>query len=159
MTTKQELIGGIEFLVQESKRIGAMLGDADWAKVQDGDGWKNKEVLAHVAGVGSIVIPFVQNMANAGADANAGDGFDIDAFNAGLVGARAAKSVKELTDEIAQGYAAVVEFVKSQPDEFWAQKRSFAGYKDVPLGDLGMRMIVMHGISHIYSAYTAVAFS
>ena len=159
MTTKQELIAGLEFLIQEGKRIGDTMDGAGWAKVQDHDGWKNTQVLAHVAGLSTIVVPFVQGMVNAGSGANAGAGVDIDALNAGLVGARAQKSVTELVGEIEQGYRGVIDWVQSQPDDFFAQKRSFLGYQDVPLGDLAMRMVVLHGLSHIYSAYTAVAFS
>jgi hypothetical protein len=159
MATKQELIAGLEFLIQEGKRIGDTMDSAGWAKVQDGDGWKNTEVLAHVAGLSSIVVPFVTNMVNAGATANTGQGVDINALNAGVVGARAGKSVPELVAEIETGYRCVIDWVKQQPDDFFAQKRSFVGYQDVPLGDLAMRMVVLHGLSHIYSAYTAVAFS
>lgn len=156
MTTKQELVNGLEFLIQEGKRAGASLDDAAWAKVQDGDGWKSKEVLAHVAGIGTIVAPFVQNMANAAPGADGGPGIDIDALNASLVSARAAKSVPELVDELAQNYGGVIDFVKGQPDDFWQQKRSIGGYKDVPVADLVHRMVVLHGLSHIYSAYSAV---
>jgi hypothetical protein len=159
MTTKQELIDGLEFLIQEGRRIGDTMDDAGWAKVQDHDGWKNTEVLAHVAGLSSLVVPFVTGMVNADAGSNAGAGVDIDALNAGLVGARAQKSVDELVGEIETGYRGVIEWVKQQPDDFFAQKRSFLGYQDVPLSDLAMRMVVLHGLSHIYSAYTAVAFS
>jgi hypothetical protein len=84
---------------------------------------------------------------------------DIDQFNAGLVGARAGKSVDELVCEMETGYRGVIDWVKQQPEDFFAQKRSFLGYQDVPLSDLAMRMVVLHGLSHIYSAYTAVAFN
>jgi len=159
MATKQEIISGIEFLIQEGKRVGATMDADGWAKVQDHDGWKNTEVLAHVAAIGSIVVPFVTGMANAAPEANAGDGVNIDQLNAGLVGARAGKSVQELVDEIESGYRGVIDWVRQQPDDFFQQKRSFLGYHDVPLGDLAMRMVVLHGLSHIYSAYSAVAFS
>jgi hypothetical protein len=159
MATKQEIVSGIEFLIQESRRIGETMPESGWAKVQDGDGWKNTEVLAHVAAISGIVVPFVTNMANAGEGVNSGAGVDIDALNAGLVGARAGKTVPELVAEIDQGYRAVIGWVQQQPDDFFAQKRSFLGYEDVPLGDLAMRMVVLHGLSHIYSSYSAVAFS
>ena len=156
MASRQELIGGLEFLVQEGKRIGSALDDAQWAKVVDGaDGWKNKEVLAHVAGIATIVVPFMQNMANADAGADSGAGLDINALNAGLVGARASKSVPELVNELTANYAGVIDFVQGQPDDFWAQKRTFAGYKDVPASDLLMRLVILHGIGHIDSAYAA----
>lgn len=156
MATKQDIIEGLEFLIKEGKRIGATVDADGWAKVQDHDGWKNTEVLAHVAGLAGIVVPFVTNMANAGAEANTGAGVDIDALNAGIVGARAQKSVDELVGEIESGYRGVIDFVKQQPDDFFQQKRSFAGYVDVPVGDLLVRMVVLHGLSHIYSAYAAV---
>jgi mycothiol maleylpyruvate isomerase-like protein len=159
MTTKQELISGIEFLVQEGKRIGSSLSDADWEKVIDQDGWRGKQALAHVASIGTIVPMFVNGMANQKPGDDAGAGVDVDQLNAGLVGARAGKSVQELVDEIDSGYRDVIKFVDSQPDEFWNRKATFMGYKDVPLIDLGMRMIVLHGLSHIYTAYSAVAFN
>ena len=156
MASKQELVTGLEFLVQEGKRIGADFDDAQWAKVVDGaDGWKNKEVLAHVAGLATIVVPFMQNMANADAGADSGAGLDINALNAGLVGARAGKSVTELVDELAGNYRGVIDFVKGQPDDFWTQKRTFGGYQDVPVSDLLMRLVVLHGLGHIDSAYAA----
>jgi len=156
MATKQELIEGIEFLIKEGKRLGDTMPEDGWADVQDHDGWKNTEVLAHVASIGTIVVPFVTNMINAGAETNSGAGVDIDTLNAGLVGARAQKSVGELVGEIDSGYRGVIDWLKQQPDDVLAQKRSFAGYHDVPVSDLAMRMVVLHGLSHIYSAYAAV---
>ena len=159
MASKQEITDGIEFLIQEARRIGDTMDAAGWVKVQDHDGWKNTEVLAHIASISSIVVPFVTNMATAGPEVNAGAAVDIDALNAGLVGARAQKPVPELVAEIEAGYRGVIGWVNQQPEDFFAQKRSFMGYQDVPLGDLAMRMVVLHGLSHIYSAYSAVAFS
>ena len=159
MATKQELVGGLEFLIQEGKRIGAGLDDAGWAKVQDGDGWKNKEVLAHVGAIGTIVVPFITNIANAAPAADGAAGMDIDALNAQLVGARVGKSVQELVDEIDAAYTGVIGWVKGQPDDFFQQKRTMAGYVDVPISDLMQRMVVLHGLSHIYSAYSATMYS
>ena len=155
MATKQELTNGLQFLIDEGKRIGSQLDEAGWAKVQDNDGWKNKEVLAHVAAIGAIVPVFAQNLANAAPGADGQAGVDINALNAQLVGARAGKSVQELVDEIESAYKVVIEFIKSQPDDLLDQKRTFGGYVDVPLSDLMQRMVVLHGLAHIYSAYAA----
>lgn len=158
VTTKQELIGGLEYLIQEGKRVSSSLDEAGWARVQDGDGWKNTEVLAHVAAIGTIVVPFVTNIANAAPSADGAAGMDINALNAQLVGARAGKSVQELADEIESAYTGVINWVKSQPDDFFQQKRTMAGYVDVPVADLMNRMVVLHGLSHVYSAYAATMF-
>jgi hypothetical protein len=155
MATKQELLTGLQFLIDEGKRIGASLDDAGWAKVQDHDGWKNKEVLAHVASVGTIVPMFAQNMISSAPGTDNGAAVDIDTLNAQLVGARAGKSVQELVDEIEAAYKGVIEFIKSQPDDVLMQKATFRGYVDVTLGDMMQRMVVLHGLSHIYSAYAA----
>lgn len=157
-TTKEELATGIELLIRESKRIAAQLSEGEWANAQDSDGWKNKEILAHIAGVGSIVVPFMQQFAGASQGQDLGAGLDIDTLNAGLVGARAGKSIPELVQEIETGLTGAAQFARSQPDEFWEQRRTMLGYKDTTLVDLGMRMVVLHGLSHIYEAYSAVAF-
>jgi hypothetical protein len=155
MATKQELLNGLQMVIDEGKRIGGSLDQGGWAKVQDHDGWKNTEVLAHVASIGTIVPMFAQNMMNAAPGADNGAGVDIDALNAQLVGARAGKSVQELVDEIESAYKGVIEFVKNQADDVLQQKRTMRGYVDVPVSDLMYRMVVLHGLSHIYSAYAA----
>lgn len=155
MATKQELINGLQFLIDEAKRIGSSLSEDGWAKVQDHDGWKNKEVLAHVASVGTIEPMFAQNMIAAAPGTDNGAAVDIDQLNAQLVGARAGKSVQELVDEIEAAYKGVIEFVKSQPDDVFERKATFRGYVDVPMSDMLHRMVILHGISHIYSAYAA----
>ncbi len=156
MATRDEVIGGIEFLIQESKRLGGALSDEDWTRVVDMDGWKNKEVLAHIAGISAIVVPMVSSFSSAPAGANAGAGVDIDAINAGIVGARADKSVDDLVNEVATGYKGVIEFVRGASDETLAKPITFAGYKDVPVSDILIRMVVLHGLGHVYSSYSAV---
>jgi hypothetical protein len=156
MATREEAIQGVQFLIQEGRRVAADLTEADWARAVDFDGWKNKEVLAHVAGVGAIVIPMVNGVAGAPAGVDAGAAVDIDALNAGIVAQRAGKSAAELADEVATSYSGVVEFLKTAPDDLLNKPVTFRGYKDVPVSDVIMRMVVLHGLGHIYAAYSAV---
>ena len=155
-TGSEDVVRGLEFLIQESRRLAENLGEEHWDKTESLDGWKNRQVLAHVAGIATIVAPFAQNLVAAGESANAGEGVNIDVINAGLVAAREGKSPKELADEIATAYAGVIEFVKQQPADLWDQRRTFGGYKDVTLGDIFMRMVVLHGIGHIYASHSTV---
>jgi hypothetical protein len=159
VATKQELISGLEFLIGESRRIAAGLSDDDWAKAVDQDGWTGAQVLAHVAGIGTVIPQFINAIANApaGTDAMGGTG-NIDAMNAGLVGARAGKTPRELAEEVATAYTSVIEFVRGVPDDFLEKHGTAAGHKDVPLGDLMMRMVILHGLAHIYSVYSSVFF-
>jgi hypothetical protein len=156
VATKDEIIRGIELLIQEGQRAAMALTPEDWARTQDMDGWKSNEVLAHVASVGGLVAPMVQGMTNAPDGANAGANIDIDALNAAMVGQRKDKTIAELASEISDAYTQVIEFVRTAPDETLAKKASFRGYVDVPVSDLLMRMVVLHGLAHLYSAYSAV---
>jgi hypothetical protein len=156
MATKQELIDGYEFLIREARRIAASLSADDWTKAVDQDGWKNTQVLAHVAGIGTIVVPFVTGMSSAPAGTDAGAAMNIDELNAGIVAARAGKTPAELAEEVATAYGAVIEWVRGAPDDVLEKRATFSGYRDVLISDLLVRMTILHGLGHIYAAYSAV---
>jgi hypothetical protein len=156
VATKQEIIGGLELVVQEARRLASALTEGQWEKTVDFDGWKNREVLAHVAATGGIVIPFMGGMAQAPEGSNAGASVNIDELNATLVAQRAGKSAADLADEVKTAYGAVIEWVRGAPDDLLAKKMTFGGYVDVPISDLLVRMVVLHGLAHVYSAYAAV---
>jgi mycothiol maleylpyruvate isomerase-like protein len=156
MASKNEIVIGIEQLIQEGRRLCDALTEDQWALVVDLDGWKSKEVLAHVAGIGSMVAPMVGGLSNAPAGADALGSIDIDQLNAGIVGARTGKSAKELADELETSYRGVIEFVRGAPDDLLAKPVTARGYKDVPVSDILVRMVVLHGLAHIYSVYSSV---
>lgn len=156
MATKQELTDGLAFLVRETTRISDGLTADQWSHVVDLDGWKGSEVLAHVAGVASLVAPMAGGFASAPAGTNAMAGFNIDDINAGLVSARAGRSVRELADEVSTAYAGVIEFVRNAPDSLLSTRVTVGGYKDVEMSDILVRMVIMHGLAHLYSVYAAV---
>lgn len=153
MATKDEIIRGLEVLITESRRLSTDLTDAQWNTVVDIDGWKNKQVLAHIAGIGGIVVPMVSGLV---ADADAMAAIDIDALNAGIVDARASASATDLADEIEKAYRGVIDFVANSSEETLAKHATAGGHKDIPISDLAMRMIVLHGMGHIYSVYASI---
>lgn len=156
MATRDEIIAGLDMLIREGKRIGAQLTSDQWEKTVDLDGWKGSQVLAHVASIGTIVPQMAAAFGSAAPGADSGAAINIDALNASLVGARADKTIAELVDEIASAYGAVIDFVKSAPDDLLARRVTFAGYKDVEMSDIVVRMVILHGFAHLYSAYAAV---
>lgn len=156
MATKQEMINGLEFLIGEAQRIASVLRDDEWTLAKDSDGWKNTQVLAHVASVGSIAVPFMSQMGTAAPDANVAAGLDINVLNAQLVAARDGKTAQELADECATNYRGIIEFIEKSDEAMWQQPRTIMGYTEVPMGDIFMRMVVLHGLAHIYEAYSAV---
>lgn len=156
MATREDIITGLETLIRETRRAANDLTEEQWAKNVDLDGWKSSEVLAHIAAVGSIVQPMLTNFTSAPAGSNAIEGVNIDQLNAGLVAARAGKSTAELADEVESNYRGVIEFVRTAPDDLLDHRLTVGGYVDVPASDILIRMVVMHGMAHLYSAYSTV---
>ena len=160
MATRDELINGIETLIAESRRIASVLTDDDWARAVDQDGWNGAQVLAHIAGVGTVIPMFVNALGNAPAGTDAmGGTSNIDTMNAGFVNARAGRTPADLAEEIASAYSAVIDYVRGVPDDFLLKRGTAGGHRDVPLGDLMMRMVILHGLAHIYSVYSSVFYS
>ena len=91
MATKAELIAGYDVLIQEARRIATALSPDQWALSVDLDGWKGVGALAHVAGVGTLVVPMASATLNAPDGSSPLDTSTIDTINAGIVGARAGK--------------------------------------------------------------------
>jgi hypothetical protein len=156
VATKAEIIKGLELLIQEGHRIANDLTEDQWNLVVDLDGWKNKEVLAHIAGIGGVVVPMVSGMLNVPAGADALGAVDIDQMNAGIVASKTGKTAKELAAELDAAYTGVIEFVKNAPDEVLAKRVTARGHKDVPISDIAVRMVMLHGLAHIYSVYSSV---
>src|SRR5438046_1406519 len=117
MATKEELIGGLEFLIQESRRIAASLKPEEWAKASDSDGWKNTQVLAHVAGIGGMIVPFVTALSATPEGTDFGAAMNIDELNAGIVSAREGKTPQELAEEVASAYKGVIQWLREAPDD------------------------------------------
>jgi len=159
MATKDELIRGLELLITEANRIADSLTEEQWARTVDLDGWKNVEVLAHLAGVGGMVVPIVGAL---GSQAPGGDlvgNLDIDQINAGMVQARAGKGARELAEEITKNYNGIIDFIRQAPDDLLQKRANAGGYRDLPVGDILVRMVVLHGLGHIYSVYSSLFFA
>lgn len=159
MATRDELITGVEMLIREGRRLATDLGPQQWEQVVDLDGWKNKEVLAHVASVGTLVPQMAGGLANAEPGTDAMAAIDINQLNAAMVGQRAGKSATELADELETAYKGVIKFVHDAPDDLLTKRATAGGHKDIPMSDILNRMVVLHGLGHVYSVYGSVFFA
>lgn len=157
MATKAELIDGVQMLVNEGRRIGGRFTDDEWAMpARDEAGWTNRQVFAHVAAIGGIVVPMVGGMTSAPAGTDLGASMNIDALNAQLVGQRADKSIAELVSELETSYGGVIGYLREAPDDLLERRATIGGFRDMAVGDLLMQMVVMHGIAHLYRAATRI---
>ncbi len=150
MTTKDELITGLHLLINEGKRIGERFTDDEWTMAADEGGWTNKQVLAHLAAVGGIVVPFVSGVASAPPGTDLGANMNVDAMNAQFVSQRDGKTVPELVNELETAYGGVIDYVRNAPDALLTKRATVGGYQDMTIGDLMMQMVVLHGLAHVY---------
>ena len=152
MATKTELIGGLELLITESKRIGTRFTEDEWARAAEEAGWTNREVLAHIAATGGIAVQLIGGMASAPAGTDLGANLNVDALNAQFVTARASKSIPELVSEVDASYRGVIDFLRGAPDDLLEKRATIGGYADMTVSDIAMQMLALHGLAHIYHA-------
>jgi len=153
MTTREELIDGLQLVLREGLRTTQGFTPEDWAyQVHDeGGGWSAKQLYCHLASSAEITPGFIGAMSQAPADQNVVAGFDIDSFNAQGVSKYAAMGEKELLDAFKTQHEKVIAFVRGMPDEQLQQQRRFA-YLSAPVADIMQTVLVLHGMYHIYSA-------
>ena len=58
--------------------------------------------------------------------------------------------------EVKTSYSGAIEHIRGVSEDALDKPVSFKGYVNVPLSDVLMRMVVLHGLAHIYGAYAAV---
>jgi hypothetical protein len=154
VNTKKDVLDGLEFLRQQADRIVERFDDADWAVDADHGGWNAKQVYAHVTGLGALIPGFVEGYVEAGPGVDLGPKTDIHSINAGLVADRTAATARELGDEFARNYGAVIDWAKAQPEEFFQKRGTLGGYVNWTAADLIVTAFVMHAIAHLYNAST-----
>ncbi|MEX2225439.1 MAG: maleylpyruvate isomerase N-terminal domain-containing protein [Dehalococcoidia bacterium] len=151
---KQDVIEGLEFLMQQADRIATRFTDDDWTRPSDHGGWTAKQVYAHVTGLGALIPQFVEGYVAAGPANDIGPKTPIDDINAGLVGDRTKASPRELGDEFAKNYGAALDWARKQPDDFFAKRGTLGGYENWTAADLLVTAFVMHAVAHLYNAST-----
>ncbi len=154
MTTREDLVDGLKMILREGQRITSGFEPDDW-KIQvhddEGGGWNRKQVYCHVTAIGEIAPSMAPNLASVPEGGDAGAGVDLNAMNAQLVAAKEALSESELMDAFTTAYEKLIEFVREAPEEqLQAQTRFLAVSGSV--ADVVDSLIVLHGLSHIYSA-------
>ena len=154
MTTRQDLIDGLKMIIREGQRITSTFEAEDWKKQvhdDEGGGWNRKQVYCHITAVGEIAPSMAPSLASVPAGGDAGAGVDINALNAQLVAAKEALSEAELMDAFAAAYEKLIDFVKEMPVEQLQAQTTFGAISG-SVADVVDSLIVLHGLSHIYSA-------
>ena len=151
MSTKADIIAGVEMIIREGLRCAEDFGPDDWgvAVHDEPDGWTRKQAYSHLVAIAEITPGFIGNIANTEEGEDAGAGFDIGEFNAQQVAAKDALSTDELLKSLESAYRGVIGAVEEMPDEHLGLKRRFGGFEGT-VGDMIMSVLILHGLTHIY---------
>ncbi len=153
MTTRDELVSGLQAVRRHGMRVMSGFAPDDWQKkvLDEGGTWTRKQAYGHLTSAAEITPAFIGGLANQPPGTNATDGFDIDAFNAQQVAAKDTLSNDELMKAFQSAFDGVIKFVQDAPQETLQRQARF-GNLDAPVLDIMDTVLVVHGIAHVYGA-------
>jgi hypothetical protein len=150
MATREELIKGLEFTVEQGKRTTALFAEGEWDARRDA-GWTPKELYSHLAATAAIVPQLGAGLLNASEDTDISAGLDINAMNAQSVGAMQSMTPEQVMQAFETNYRNLIDYIKGVPDEQLTLKRRFLS-ESIPVGDIIGNAVMLHGIHHVYEA-------
>ena len=159
MTTRENLVDGLQMILREGERLTSTFTPDDWKKQvhdDEGGGWNRKQVYGHVTAIAEIAPSLAPNLAALPEGGDAGAGIDLNALNEQLVAAKNALSETELMDAFKAAYENLIKFVEEMPAEQLEAQTKF-GAVSGSVADVVDSLIILHGIAHIYSAGGAAA--
>lgn len=152
MATREEIIEGLEMTVAQARRTSAFIAEDEWDTKRP-VGWTPKEIYAHLAAVAAIVPQMSQGLAASPEAADLAAGMDINAMNDQAVKAMASLPREQVMAAFEANYARLIEFVRALPDDQLQMKRSFLS-GPIPVSDILASNIMLHGLHHVYEAYS-----
>jgi hypothetical protein len=157
MTTKQEIVNGMQEVIAQAKRVSALVEEqGDW-DAQRPAGWTPKEMFCHLAAVSGMLASTGPGLLAQPETADFTASTDINAMNAQMVSSMSGMTPQQLTQVIETNYGKAIEFVKSIPDDQLQSKKTFA-QMTLPAADLLANVGVLHANHHLYEAALRVAF-
>ena len=153
MATKEQIIDGLKYTVDQAKRTSAFFEDKEWDQKRPG-GWTPKEILSHVAVTAATIQQAGQMLLGAPEGADVAAGMDIAAMNAAGVASMEAMAPAQILQALELNYGKWIEWVQGLPDDVLAQKRTFLEY-NIPVSDV-LNNLTLHGLHHVYEAHLRV---
>lgn len=155
MATREEIIKGLEFTIEQGKRTTALFGEGEWDARRPA-GWTPKEVYSHLAATAAIVPQLGAGLLSAPEDKDISEGLDINSMNAQSVSAMDSMTPDQVMQAFETNYRQLIEYVKGVPDDQLAVKRRFLS-DSIPVADILANSIMLHGIHHVYEASSSDA--
>ncbi len=154
MPNREQIVLGISNVVSRSEELAAGLSEEQWSRPAYEKGWNARQILAHIAAMGSISPVFIGWAKNpppapSGSGGSSGSSApDPDAWNAQQVAARDGKSVSELLAEIRAGHQAGVQALELVTDKQLSTTVTLLGHTDAA-GTLLHGFLVGHSLEHL----------
>jgi hypothetical protein len=157
MTTKQEIVDGMQQLIVQSRRVGKLLDDqGDWETKRPA-GWTPREMFCHIAATGGMIAQMGPALLAAPEDADMTQSTSIGDLNAQTIASMQALTPEQLVEMVATNYTKAAEWVQSIPDDQFQSKKTFA-QMTMPASELLANIGVLHANHHLYEAALRVAF-
>lgn len=152
MATREEIIRGLEYTIEQAKRTTALFveGEWDWKRAA---GWTPKQVYSHLAAVAGMVPQLGQALLSAPEDRDLSQGMDINQMNEQAVAGMGSMTPEQVMQTFEGNYRKLMDWVKSVPDEQLGVRRRFIS-DTVPVSDILADAVVLHGLHHVYEAKT-----
>ena len=156
MATREELMGGLQFVPAQARRVAGMLDAANEWDVKRPAGWSPKEMFAHVAVTVGMMPKMGPDILKAPPEADVVDGLDIAEFNEQGVASMRSMDAKQAVEALSTNCSKMSDWVKSVTAEQLESKHTFRGMP-MTMSDLLMTVTVMHSIHHLFEAPLSVS--
>ena len=154
MTTRQDLIDGLNMVMRQGLRLMSSFGPGDWERpvlhhdwqrqVMNQDaGWNRKQVYCHLTAIAQITLRMMQGERMSAAD--------ISRTNDELVYQLQTLSGEELMQRFRQAHQDVLDLVASAPDQAISSPIK-VGALEGAATDVMDSALVLHALSHLYGA-------
>lgn len=152
MATREEIIGLLEQTVAQAKRTTSLYAEGEWDQERP-SGWTPRQVYCHLAATAAIVPQMAQGLQASSEDTDISGGMDINAMNAQAVAAMEGMDVPQIMQAFETNYATLIKFMQDAPDDLFQMKRRFLS-DTVPVSDIVASSIGLHGLHHVYEAFS-----
>jgi hypothetical protein len=156
MATREELMGGLQFVPAQARRVAGMLKAANDWDVKREAGWTPKEMFMHVAATLGMMPMIGPDVLKAPPEADVVEGTDIAEFNEQGVASMRSMDAEQAVEALSANCSKMSDWVKSLTDEQLESKHKFRGMP-MTMSDFLMTATVMHSIHHLFEAPLSVA--
>ena len=156
MATREELMGGLQFVPGQARRVAGLLDAANEWDVRRPAGWTPKEMFTHVAATLGMMPMMGPDVLKAPPEADVVEGADIAAFNEQGLASMRSMDARQKVETLSTNCSKVSDWVNSLTEEQLESKHKFRGMP-MTMSDLLMTVTVMHSIHHLFEAPLSVA--